>query len=300
MSKTIRGFLSIRFAMGVAIPYLILLLLSAPVSFAQKIPAESTKATIVQRLGLDDVTITYYRPNVKGRKIWGGLVPYDKVWRTGANYPTFVTFTDTTIIEGKHKLPPNKYALYTIPQRKKWTIIFSSNLELWGAFGYDHQDDALSVDVDPDTSDFVETFTISFSDITDSKATIVIQWEKIKVPIHIEVDIDAKVLAYIKQRIKDEANEDWGLYWKGAQYLLKHNLDPELTLKWIDSSLELDQNWMNLWTKAQISAATENFENAIKYGSKALENGIEKEKYFFYQSAYDQEIDKWKKLIKKP
>lgn len=282
------------------IPYLIVLLLSAPITFAQKIPAESTKATLVQRLGLDDVTIAYYRPNVKGRKIWGGLVPYDKVWRTGANYPTFVTFTDTTIIEGKHKLPPNKYALYTIPQRKKWTIIFSRNLELWGSFGYDPLDDALRVDVDPDTGDFVETFTISFSDITDNKATIVIQWERIKVPIDIEVDIDTKVLSYIKQRIKDEENEDWGIYWKGAQYLLKHNLDPELAMKWIDASLKIDKNWMNLWTKAQILASIEVFENAVDLGNKALAKGIKAEKYFFYQVAYEQEIDSWKKLIKKP
>ena len=260
---------------------------------AQNIPDESAKSTIVQRFGLDDVTIKYSRPNVKERNIWGALVPYHEVWRTGANYPTFITFTDTTIIEKTHQLPPGKYALYSIPRPNHWTIIFSRNLNLWGAFGYEQKDDVLRVNVNPTSCDFTETFTISFTEVSDNKAILLIQWEKLKVPIEMAVNIDDEVLAYIEETIASEDEPGWRIYWRGSRYLLAHGLDYNLAMEWIDNSLKIEKNWMNLWTKARLMAELDRYKDAVEYGNMALEKGIQSAGFFFYQDAYSEEIKKW-------
>jgi tetratricopeptide (TPR) repeat protein len=274
------------------------LLVGSASALAQKVPADSTRATITQRVGLDEVTIVYYRPNVHGRKIWGALIPYGMVWRTGANYPTFVTFPDATAVEGKH-LPAGQYALYTIPREKSWTIIFSRNLKLWGAFGYQQADDALRVEVQPVSTEFTETFTIGFCDLGDDRATITLQWERLKIPIRISVDIHERVLSSVKDTIAG-GKADWGTYWKGAQYLLKHSREPELAMQWIDKSIELQPNeWMNLWTKARLLAARGDYKAALEYGEKAIENGKEKENapYFGYEVTWRNEMQKWKQRL---
>ena len=274
-----------------------LLLFLGEAVLAQQIPAESAKATIVQRVGLDDVTIAYQRPNVNHRKIWGVLVPYGKVWRTGADYPTFVTLTDETVIEGKSALPPGKYALYTIPGEKTWTVIFSKNTKLWGAFGYEEKDDALRVEVKPEACDFTETFTIDFANITDDSATLALRWERVRVPIRIEVNIQQKVLSYAKEVIAN-GKADMSFYWKAAKYLLKHNLEPELALQWADKSIALDANWINLWVKAQLLATRRDYKAALEFGQRALEKGKAAGVFFPYAQLYSEEIDKWKKAAK--
>ena len=260
---------------------------------AQKIPEESPKARLIQRLGLSDITIEYSRPNVKNRKIWGALVPYDKVWRTGANYPTFITFTDTTLVENQKFLPPGKYALYTIPHKESWTIIFSNNTNLWGAFDYSEKNDVLRVEVPITISDFTETFSLTFDNLTDHSAQLSISWERIKASIQLEVDIYSKVLDHIKAQIT-QSPAKWRIYWKGAKHLLKHKKEIIQAEAWIDESLKIEKNWMNLWTKAEISALRNNYKEAIKSGEQALEKGIESGQYFFYKEAYESEINKWK------
>ncbi|MCI0490691.1 MAG: DUF2911 domain-containing protein [Blastocatellia bacterium] len=285
--------------MKLALRLSLLLLFTSATVMTQKIPADSMRATISQRVGLDDVTITYHRPNVRGRKIWGALVRYGMVWRTGADYPTFVTFTDTTAVEG-HRLPGGKYALYTIPNEKSWTIIFSKNLNLWGAFGYKAEDDALRVEVKPESCEFTETFTIGFSDLGDDRATIVLQWERVKVPVRIAVAIDERVLGYVRDAIAS-GKADWGTYWKGAKYLLKQNQELELAMEWIDKSIEMEQGWMNLWTKAQLLAARGDYKGALLYGKKAIEKGKEKENapYFGYETTWRDEMNRWEQAAKR-
>lgn len=265
--------------------------------FAQRIPADSTKATVSQRVGLDDVTITYHRPSVRGRRIWGALVPYGKVWRTGADYPTFVTFTDATTIEGK-QVPAGKYALYTIPHQRTWTVILSKNLGLWGAFGYKPNDDVLRVEVVPAVSEFTETFTIAFSDVGDNHATIELRWDRLRVPIKIAVDINERVIGYIRQVIA-EGKADWGIYWKGANYLLKQNRDLDLAMDWIDKSVAMEAGWMNLWTKARLLAAKGDYKAAVEFGKRAIGKGKEKENapYFPYETTWTNEINRWEQAV---
>jgi hypothetical protein len=263
---------------------------------AQQIPSESTKAVITQRLGFDDVTVTCSRPNVKGRLIWGSLIRYGMVWRTGADYPTFIAFTDTTTVEGK-PLPPGKYALYTIPNERVWTIIFSRNLGLWGSFGYKAEDDALRVEVKPEMCEFTETFTIGFADIGDNVATLTLQWEKVRVRVRLAVDTDDKVLAYVKEAIT-AGKANWRTYWQGGRYLLKHNGDAALAMQWVDKSIELEPNdWMNRWTKAQLLAARGDYASAVACGEKAIETGKQQEnaQYFGYEATWKKDLSRWKR-----
>ncbi len=266
--------------------------------FGQRIPADSPKSLLVQRVGLTDITINYSRPNVKGRKIFGGLIPYHEVWRTGADLPTFITFKDTTFVEGKqNRLLPRKYALYTIPGPDKWIIVFSKDTGLWGAYGYAEKDDALRVEVKSDSSNrFTETFQVDFTDLTANTANIVLQWEKTRVGFHISVDITQRILSYVKESEGKKGKPDWWIYWSGAKYLLANDLDVNLALEWINKSLEIRPSDVSMWTKAQILAAMKNYKGAIEMGEKAIETGTSKENapYFPYESVYRMEIEKWK------
>lgn len=265
---------------------------------AQNIPADSPKSTLIQRVGLSDITITYSRPGVKGRIIFGSLIPYGQVWRTGADYPTFIHLSDTTYFgEDKEMAVPSKYALYSIPEKERWTIILSKDTLLWGAFGYKQENDALRFDVIPDNSSpFAETFNISFVDVEDDKANILLHWENTKVVFPVFINIYEKVLSYIVKQIESSEKVDWGLYWKGAKFLLKQKKEQALALEWINKSVDLDGNWFNLWTKAEILAWCGKYEDAVKVGNLAIEDGTsEKNKtYFPYEQVHKQEIEKWK------
>src|SRR4051812_11444332 len=152
-------------------------------SEAVQFPSPSQPGWIKQRIGLTEVEINYSRPNKNGRQIFGGLVPYGKVWRTGANASTKIKFSDAIRIEGK-EVGPGEYALYTIPGEGEWTIILSKDLKGWGAYEYKTETDALRVTARPDTlPKAVETFNIGFADLKDESATLYLEWDTTRVPI---------------------------------------------------------------------------------------------------------------------
>ncbi|MEJ2055271.1 MAG: DUF2911 domain-containing protein [Calditrichaceae bacterium] len=160
---------------------------------------KSLKASVTQRLGTDtDITIDYSRPGVKGRKIWGGLVPYGLApgnrasngkpfpWRAGANENTTIEFNHDLLIEG-HKLPAGKYGIHMIPSEEDWTIIFSKKNAEWGSFSYDEKYDALRITVTPVKAPFKEWLTYGFDDLNGTSATVYLRWEELKVPFKIEL-----------------------------------------------------------------------------------------------------------------
>jgi len=162
----------------------------------KKIP-KSLKASVMQRLGVDtDITIEYSRPGVKGRKIWGELVPYgmnpgnkyskDKPypWRAGANENTTIEFSKDVLVEG-NKLPAGKYGIHMIPRKKEWVIIFSTNSEAWGSFSYNKDEDALRITVTPEEAQHKEWLTYKFTKLAGTSAIAWIHWEKLKVPFRI-------------------------------------------------------------------------------------------------------------------
>jgi len=146
----------------------------------------SPKAEVMQIVGLTEITISYSRPGVKGRTIWGQLVPYDKVWRAGADEATKITFGTDVMIEGK-KLKKGSYSLFTIPSKNEWTIIFNKIADQWGAFEYNEAEDALRVKVKPKESEYREWLTYSFAKTGDKAAVITLEWEKLKIPFKVEV-----------------------------------------------------------------------------------------------------------------
>ena len=146
----------------------------------------SPKASVMQVVGFTEIDINYSRPGVKGRKIWGELVPYNKVWRAGANEATTIKYSTDVEIEGK-KLPAGTYSFFTIPDKNEWTIIFNKTAEQWGAFEYNESEDALRLNVKPETGDFQEWLAYTITKTSDKSAVIKLEWEKLKIPFKVVV-----------------------------------------------------------------------------------------------------------------
>ena len=148
-------------------------------------PRPSPNAVVGQTVGTTDVTVTYGRPSVRGRAVFGELVPYGAVWRTGANEATTVTVSDDVLVEGE-RLPAGTYALFTVPGEATWTVVFNRTANQWGAFRYDEAEDALRVEVEPVEIPTTEQFLIAFSDVTDRSAMMHLHWDTVGVPVRIE------------------------------------------------------------------------------------------------------------------
>ena len=200
-----------------------------------KIPQPSTLQTIQQDLGLGQVSITYSRPNVKGRKIFGETEPYGIVWRTGANAATKIKLTDTIMME-KHQVLPGEYALFTIPGPNEWTVILNQTAQQWGAYSYDSTKDVLRFKVKPGKLDKkVETFTIQFANAFVERCDLQLSWENAVISLRLETDVDAHVMANIDELMKGEKKP----YYFAAIYYYNHNKDMSKALSWIN---EADKN----------------------------------------------------------
>ncbi len=236
------------------------------ISFVQaqvKTPRPSPNATISQTIGITDVTITYSRPGVKGREVWGKLVPYNQVWRTGANENTTITFTDPVKIDGQ-TLPAGTYGLQTIPTADEWTIILSKNAKAWGAFSYKQEDDALRFKVKPQASDFQEWMSFSFENLSESSADVTLRWEKIKISFKVEFDTRNIVFNGAKGEIS------WNKPAQVAGYFNSVGDRLDEAMKWIDLSISIEDNYWNNRVKAQILAKTGKQADAIKTMEKAM------------------------------
>lgn len=150
-------------------------------------PRLSPKASVSQVIGYTEVTIVYSRPGVKERQIWGGLVPYNEVWRTGANEATTIEFADDVKVEG-NEVPRGKYGLFTIPGENEWTIILNKTWDQWGAFNYDESQDLLRFNVKPHKNDFTERLLITFEYVSPYSANIVIEWNELEIPFLVETN----------------------------------------------------------------------------------------------------------------
>lgn len=206
------------------------LIFSAQQADAQiKLPPASSTQFILQDLGISQVSVVYQRPNMKGRKIFGDLVPYDQIWRTGANNATNITFQSDVKIEGQ-ALEAGTYALFTLPGKEEWTIIFNKNAKQWGAYTYDKADDVLRVKVKPRAlTNPIETFTIAFEEVNDQNLKACLLWEKTKVSFLIEVDQKAEILASIDEAMRGEKKP----YFQTAQYYYTHGLDIKKAAEWM-------------------------------------------------------------------
>jgi Protein of unknown function (DUF2911) len=234
------------------------------------IPRASQRATVTQRIGLTDIAITYHRPSVGGREIWGKTVPYGQVWRAGANDNTTIAFTDDVSIEGK-PLPAGTYGLHSIPDKDQWTIIFSKNSTSWGSFSYDQKEDALRVTVKPHPAESFDMLTYVFDDVKPDSAAATLRWEKLAVPFRVSVDTKAVVLKSIKNELRSVGGFTWAGYDEAAQWCLDNNYNLEEALKWEDTSIQNEERFENLETKSRILDAMGRKDAAAKAYSAALQ-----------------------------
>ena len=242
-----------------------------PPAHAQlKLPRVSPAATVTQTLGLTDLTVAYSRPGVKGRVIWGGLVPYDAPWRTGANEATRLTVTDPVQFGGK-ELAAGSYALLTIPGKDEWTVILNSEKDLWGAFQYDSTKDVLRVTVKPAAAEPQEWMELSFEDLTPSSANLVLRWEKLRVAVPIGVDANGKTLAGARAAIEAMKSDDWRTPYQAASFCFTNDVALEEGWKWLEKSLGVQQTYQNLGLQARWQMKQGKKADALKTADKALE-----------------------------
>jgi len=244
--------------------------LSVSMADAQQLrtPAASSTQTIRQDLALSTVELSYSRPSVKGRKVFGDLVPFGKVWRTGANQATVITFGEEVII-GDKKVPAGKYGLLTIPEKDNWTVIITKQLDVTSPNAYKQENDVVRVSAKPETLPFsVETFTITFDDITSNSMNIGMIWDKTMVAIPVKVDVDKKIMAQIDNLM----NKDNRPYYQAAVYYADNGKDNAKALEWFDKAIEQSPNayWVH-YQRASLLAKMGKKQEAIAAANKSME-----------------------------
>jgi hypothetical protein len=296
--NTLKRFYSSFFA------FLLLIFFATPLVSGQvRTPRPSQKASVMQTIGVTDVTITYSRPGVKGRTIWGDplpeqanvkgeatlddqnvrpkgapIVPWGHAWRTGANEATQFVVTDDVWINGQ-KLPAGSYSLHTIPTRDEWTIIFNSVANQWGSFSYDPAKDTLRVKAKPEwVKENKEWLEYWIDPISDNSAQVNIRWEKVLVPFTVEVrDVKALTLQKARAAVAAAKPDDWRTPLQAANYVLLSDdkMDTTEAAGWLEQSLKIKETFGNTYTKARFLAAQGKTAEAIAVGEKSLAIGKE-------------------------
>jgi len=242
-------------------------------------PAASPACTLKQRVGLTDIEIVYSRPGVKGRTIFGGIVPYGQVWRTGANQATKITFSTPVKLESTD-IPAGTYALFTIPGEDEWTIIISTNAAQWGAFQYNQKDDFARVKVAPvPLAQPVEAFTIDLNNIRDDSATLNLIWDKTRVPVKLELDVVGKLVPQIEAAMAAPGKKSDGFYFQAATFYFNHDQDLKKTLDWVNDGLADNPRiaYEMLHLKAQILAKQGDRAGAIAAAKQSSELAVKAE-----------------------
>jgi Protein of unknown function (DUF2911) len=292
--KTLERFLRVSTAL------LILLFSCSAISLSQsplRLPRPSQKASVMQTVGITDITITYSRPGVKGRKIWGEppagaaqgtatlddsrarpkdapIVPFGHVWRTGANEATMFEVSDPVLINGQ-PLAAGRYSLHTIPTTDEWTIIFNSDAGQWGSFSHDEKKDVLRIKAKPQmVADNQEWLMFSLDPVTENSAQVNIRWEKVNVPFTVEVkDVKALTLEKTRASLAAAKPDDWQIRAQAASFALQNKLNTEEAMQWLDQSIKIRETFSNVGLKARTLAEQGKTAEAIAAGEKAIQLG---------------------------
>jgi len=262
-------------------------------------PRPSAKASVMETIGVTDVTITYSRPGVKGRTIWGDplpeqaatkgeatlddqnvrpkgapIVPWGHAWRTGANEATQFVVTDDVFINGQ-KLPAGSYSLHTIPTHDEFTIIFNSIANQWGSFSYDPAKDTLRVKVKPEWSEHSKEWLEYWIDpVSDTSAQVNIRWEKVRVPFLVEVkDVQGLTMQKARASVAAAKADDFVTPLQAANYALQNKLSVEEAIGWLDRSIKIKETIGNLGLRARVLAEQGKTTEAIAAGERAIQVG---------------------------
>jgi len=262
-----------------------------------KAPTASPDATLTQNFGESDITVTYGRPSARGRKIFGQLIPFDSLWRTGANDCTALALRETVIIGGK-KIPAGKYSLFSIPAQEEWTIILNRDATLHGAFGYDPQVDILRFKVKPEKSErFYETFTIEIGDFNaKGEASLNLMWENTLVKIPLQTIADFNNMAEIQKRLIDKQEKNSELLFLAAGYYHATKRDLQQAKEWVEAAEKLDGKKFVIPNLAQkIYTDLKDYPAALSAAQRALALA-EKEKMSSEITALNKRIAELQKL----
>jgi hypothetical protein len=276
--KSVRSVLMISF-----------LLLLTGVNYSQqfKTPRPSPNAVINQVIGVTDVSIAYSRPGVKGRVIWGELVPYGQVWRTGANEVTSITFSDDVKING-NELKAGTYGIHTLPGKDEWDVIFSGNTKVGGGSNFVKENETLRIKVKPVTNSHVERLQFTFDDVDDKSAMVSLTWEKLKVSFKLETETQELTLTKAREMV------DWNTPMSAATYCLQNNVNLDEAMNWINASTIIAENYWNMRIKAQLQAKLGKEKEAVATMEKAIDYGTKMESAPFDFDAMKKLLADWK------
>ncbi|MEP6645702.1 MAG: DUF2911 domain-containing protein [Saprospiraceae bacterium] len=253
------------------------------------LPRVSPKASVSYTIGLTNVDVHYGAPAVKDRVIWGGLVPYNKVWRAGANEATTIEFSTDVNIEGQN-LKAGKYSLFFIPSETEWTVIFNKTSDQWGAYDYKEADDVLRFTVQPKMNEGMqERLTYTINDMKSDMGYVKLAWEKMRLYMRFKTDVMEQSLTNIMNAL-DAAPEDkkWQVYAKGAQFMLDADGNIDQALDWVKKSTERESHSWNWYVRAKVEARKGDLTSAVASGTKASEIGLADEKDTYYEENKDE------------
>jgi len=233
------------------------------------LPEVSQRAEVLQRIGYTDVDIIYHSPYVNGRKIWGELVPYGLVWRAGANENTTISFTDDVKING-NLLPAGTYGLHMIPNADDWVVIFSKDHTSWGSFFYKQDQDALRVNVKPETHEFQDWLDYNFTNRKAASADVTLVWEKVKVSFTVSADVNTITLRHIREQLKSLPAFGWHGWEEAAHYCIVNKTNYDEALKWVNNSIQIEDNFTNEAAKAQLLKLMGNTKEADETNKKVM------------------------------
>lgn len=227
------------------------LAVAVPAAAQPATPRVSQRASISQTIGTTNISIDYHRPGVKGRSIWGGLVPYDQPWRMGANEATTITFSKPVKVEG-NDVPAGKYSFFAIPGKGKWTLVLNKDPEQWGAYGYDQAKDQLRAVVAPVKAPHTEWMRFTIDPASPTSALVTLNWETVAIPLKIDVDVTQGVWTDVDAALAKLKSDEASTLASAANWALDSGQRLDEGLVWIDRSIAAKEDVFNLWTKARL------------------------------------------------
>ena len=264
-------------------------LAATPAAAQLKLPAPSPAAKLTQEVGVSEISVEYSSPAVKGRKVWGELVPNDKPWRSGANAATKITFSHPVTFGGK-AVPAGSYAIVSLPSQKGWKVMLNTDLGLWrGGAPYDAAKDVATVEATTTVIPQRERLTYVFSDTTDHGTTLDLEWEKLRVSVPIQVD----TAAFAKANIEQAQMRTAGMHASAASYMAEATKDYAAALKHADAAVAANPTWYNHWVRADVLSRMGKYADARKAAQAAWDLG-QKDKNFFYRDQVSKALAEWK------
>jgi len=262
---------------------------------AVQLPQVSPAAGVMQEIGVSRVKIYFHRPSVQGRKIWGDLVPYGKVWRLGANEATTIEIPHEAVLDG-NKVPAGKYSLFAIPEADQWTLILNKVADQWGAYSYKPEQDLLRFKVKPQDAPHREYFDIDIVPVSDKAMRVDVMWEKVRVPFTIEFDVDTIMWATIEAALV-APKRTWEDYHNAARYAQRTNKRLDAALAWADEAMKRTDNFWNYELKGLILHQLGRDAEAIPAMLKAREMALGTAPQEWIDNL-DKQVAEWRKKKK--